>query len=206
MAQKDQAPPPSSLSLSSYVLVDFVFFWSFLRALLMSWNRISKYTCEMQQDCFSDISSNLSGCMASCLNVSEHFASQQPVQLGLLRGLFQLIPICLVILHLGQKAEGRGSMYWYLPLLELCSAVPQLHEYCNEAHSLHYSPAPCWLEDADVRELHQRLAAAFLLCIIVLHNVTKDRCAPLPPSAGLTLMWHMQFHIYTQRLQCNSDE
>lgn len=96
-------------------------------------------------------------------------------QLCLWRGVFHLAPICLVTLHLGRKAQGRGSMYWYLPLLELCSDVLRLHEYCNEAHSLHYSSASCWLEDADVR------AQAFPATgrgFPSLRSVRSDRSAP----------------------------
>lgn len=99
-------------------------------------------------------------------------------QLCLWRGVFHLIPICLVTLHLGRKAQGRGSMYWYLPLPELCSDVLQLHEYCNEAHSLHYSSAPCWFEDADVRA--QALPATGC-SFSSLCSVTSDRRTPPPP-------------------------
>lgn len=122
-------------------------------------------------------------------------------QLCLWRGAFHLAPICLVTLHL-----GRGSMYWYLPLLELCSDVLRLHEYCNEAHSLHYSSAPCWLEDADV--CAQALPATGR-GFPSLRSVRSDRSPPPPPprpSAGLTLVRRMWFHMYTQRKQCNGDE
>lgn len=101
------------------------------------------------------------------------------------RRILQLVPSSLIILHLGRKAQGRGSMYWYLPLLELCSDVLQLHEYCNEAHWLHFSSALCWLEDADVRKLYQLLFFSLHLRPAQCHVGPTCKPRPAPPTHPL---------------------